>query len=63
MRRFKVFLEQVPQNFSPEQVELHLGLCWRLPPGKGDEQGRAGAPGNIHSVSVPSDYEWERGWQ
>lgn len=47
MRKFELFLEQVLQNLSPEQVVLCAGLCWRLPPGKGGGQGGAGTPGNI----------------
>ena len=34
MRKFEVFLEQMPQNLFPEQVVLPPGLCWTLPPGK-----------------------------
>ena len=41
MRRYKVFLEQMPQNLSPEQVELHPRPRWRRPPGRGWWAGRS----------------------
>ena len=48
MRRFKVFPEQVPENLSPEQVELHpRQLLGGGPQVGGGGQGGVGAPGNV----------------